>query len=59
MDGRKPFSKTTAFPTWQSFEDEVEFVWRNAREFNEDDSEIVVFAGVLEASDCKNQVFRG
>ncbi|KAL1982309.1 hypothetical protein VTN96DRAFT_1467 [Rasamsonia emersonii] len=48
MDGRKPFSKTTAFPTWQSFEDEVEFVWRNAREFNEDDSEIVVFAGVLE-----------
>ncbi|KAL1961601.1 hypothetical protein VTN77DRAFT_1401 [Rasamsonia byssochlamydoides] len=47
-DGRKSLPKTTAFPTWQSFEDEVEFIWRNAREFNEDDSEIVAFAGILE-----------
>ncbi|KAJ5099119.1 hypothetical protein N7532_006120 [Penicillium argentinense] len=39
---RKP-SKTTAFPTWESFEDEVSYIWRNAREYNEDDSDIVEY----------------
>ncbi|KAL2005009.1 hypothetical protein VTN00DRAFT_2859 [Thermoascus crustaceus] len=47
-DGKKNALRTTAFPTWQSFEEEVEYIWRNAREFNEDGSEIFVFAGVLE-----------
>ena len=55
-DGRKSFPKITAFPTWQSFENEVEFVWRNAREFNEDDSEIVAFAGILEVNDYKSWI---
>jgi chromatin structure-remodeling complex subunit RSC4 len=48
-DNKKNLTKSIAFPTWQSFEDEMEFVWRNAREFNEDGSEIFTLAGVLEA----------
>ncbi|CRL28439.1 Bromodomain [Penicillium camemberti] len=48
-DSRKNSSKTTAYPTWQSFEEEVSYVWRNAREYNEDDSDISILAGVLEA----------
>ncbi|KAJ5902435.1 hypothetical protein N7495_002963 [Penicillium taxi] len=47
-DSRKNVSKTTAYPTWQSFEEEVAFIWRNAREYNEDGSEISNLAGVLE-----------
>ncbi|KAJ5205624.1 Bromodomain [Penicillium cf. griseofulvum] len=47
-DSRKNSSRTTAYPTWQSFEEEVSYVWRNAREYNEDDSDIAVLAGVLE-----------
>jgi hypothetical protein len=35
---------TTAYPTWQSFEEEVSYVWRNAREYNEDDSDISILA---------------
>jgi Transcription factor involved in chromatin remodeling, contains bromodomain len=50
-DSRKKFiPKTTAYPTWQSFEEEVSYVWRNAREYNEDDSDISILAGVLEVS---------
>ncbi|KAJ5333283.1 hypothetical protein MYU51_014291 [Penicillium brevicompactum] len=47
-DSRKNTSKTTAYPTWQSFEEEVSYIWRNAREYNEDDSEISALAGILE-----------
>ncbi|KAJ6149946.1 hypothetical protein N7471_001145 [Penicillium samsonianum] len=47
-DSRKNLSKTTAYPTWQSFEEEVSYVWRNAREYNEDGSDIAILAGVLE-----------
>ncbi|KAJ6120249.1 hypothetical protein N7523_004529 [Penicillium sp. IBT 18751x] len=47
-DSRKKPSKVTAYPTWQSFEEEVSYIWRNAREYNEDGSEISVLAGVLE-----------
>lgn len=49
-DSRKNTSKTTAYPTWQSFEEEVGYIWRNAREYNEDDSEISALAGILEVS---------
>ncbi|CAG8901899.1 unnamed protein product [Penicillium egyptiacum] len=53
-DSRKNSSRTTAYPTWQSFEEEVSYVWRNAREYNEDDSDISILAGVLEVSLCCN-----
>lgn len=49
-DSRKNQSKTTAFQTWKSFEDEVAYIWRNAREYNEDGSDISMLAGILEAS---------
>lgn len=49
-DSRKNPSKTTAFPTWKSFEEEVAYIWRNAREYNEDGSDISMLAGILEAS---------
>lgn len=49
-DSRKNQSKTTAFPTWKSFEEEVSYIWRNAREYNEDSSDISMLAGILEAS---------
>ncbi|KAJ5728561.1 uncharacterized protein N7483_003069 [Penicillium malachiteum] len=47
-DGRKKGTGMTAFPTWQSFADEVSYLWRNAREYNEDGSEIAALAGVME-----------
>ncbi|OOQ86401.1 hypothetical protein PEBR_21542 [Penicillium brasilianum] len=43
-DSRKNPSKTTAFPTWKSFEEEVAYIWRNAREYNEDGSDISMLA---------------
>uniref|UniRef100_A0A093V0T9 Protein polybromo-1 n=2 Tax=Talaromyces marneffei PM1 TaxID=1077442 RepID=A0A093V0T9_TALMA len=49
IEGRKPHSHKTAFPTWQLFADEMEYVWGNAREFNEEDSEIVDLVNILEA----------
>ncbi|KAJ5088147.1 hypothetical protein N7456_011763 [Penicillium angulare] len=47
-DGRKKGTKMTAFPTWRSFEEEVSYLWRNAREYNEDGSDISILAGVME-----------
>ncbi|OAX84494.1 hypothetical protein ACJ72_01135 [Emergomyces africanus] len=47
-DRRKNSTKTTPFKTWDAFEEEVSYIWRNAREFNEDGSEIVSLAGSLE-----------
>ncbi|KAJ5166541.1 uncharacterized protein N7482_005322 [Penicillium canariense] len=44
-DSRKKPSKSTAFSTWQSFEEEVAYIWQNAREYNEDGSEISMLAG--------------
>lgn len=36
------------FKCWQAFEDEVGYIWNNAREYNEDGSEIYLLAGQLE-----------
>lgn len=49
IEGRKPHRLTTAFPTWDSFETEMEFMWSNARKYNEDTSDIVAFAKILES----------
>lgn len=49
--------KKTSFPTWQSFEEEMNYIWRNAREFNEDGSEIVILAGKLEVTFCDYPTF--
>lgn len=55
IEGRKPHSRKTAFPTWQMFADEMEYVWGNAREFNEEDSEIVDLANILEVRDTHSE----
>lgn len=34
--------------SWQAFEDEISYVWNNARLYNEDGSEISILAGQLE-----------
>jgi hypothetical protein len=34
--------------SWQAFEDGVKYIWNNAREYNEDGSEIYLLAGRLE-----------
>ena len=47
-DGRKNSTKTSPFRTWDAFAEEVSYIWRNAREFNEDGSAIVELAGELE-----------
>ncbi|KAJ5825531.1 hypothetical protein N7474_002669 [Penicillium riverlandense] len=47
-DIRNNPTKVTAYPTWQAFEEEVSYIWRNAREYNEDGSDISKLAGILE-----------
>ena len=38
--GRAPPTNQTDFKTWDLFEDEVSFIWRNAKEYNEDGSDM-------------------
>ncbi|KAK2741046.1 hypothetical protein FQN57_005783 [Myotisia sp. PD_48] len=45
---RKVADRTPPFKTWAAFEEEVSYLWKNARTFNEDQSEIVEIAGELE-----------
>nr|KMM64239.1 hypothetical protein CPAG_00591 [Coccidioides posadasii RMSCC 3488] len=45
---KKNAHRISPFRTWDAFADEVSYIWRNAREFNEDGSAIVELAGELE-----------
>jgi hypothetical protein len=45
--GRGPPTGVTEFQSWGSFEHEMNFIWDNAWEYNEDDSDISVTAGEL------------
>lgn len=47
--GRERPTGQTFMKSWQAFEDELSHVWNNAREYNEDGSEIFKLAGQLEA----------
>ncbi|PGH18514.1 hypothetical protein AJ80_04484 [Polytolypa hystricis UAMH7299] len=47
-DRRKNSTGMSPFKTWKAFEEEVSYIWRNAREFNEEGSDIVILAGELE-----------
>ena len=38
----------TLLKSWNAFEEEASYIWRNAREYNEDGSEIVRLANDLE-----------
>lgn len=48
IKGREKPTGATFFKSWQAFEDEISHIWNNAREYNEDGSEISVLAGQLE-----------
>ncbi|KAI9687666.1 MAG: hypothetical protein M1820_010409 [Bogoriella megaspora] len=47
--GRGAQTGHTDFKSWDAFENEMSFIWRNAREYNEDDSDISTMASQLEA----------
>lgn len=44
----KEAQRNNAFKTWKEFEDEANYLWTNARLYNEDGSEIAQLADRLE-----------
>lgn len=48
--GRNPPTNVTDFKSWDAFEEEVSFIWRNARDYNEDGSDMYELANELEVS---------
>ena len=50
VHGRNEVTGVSLFKTWKEFEDEVSYIWKNARQYNEDGSEITELAGQLEVS---------
>lgn len=40
----------TTLKSWKAFEEETSYIWRNAREYNEDGSDIVQMADHLKVS---------
>lgn len=46
--GREAPTGISDFKTWDAFEQEVSFIWRNARDYNEDGSDMYLLAGDLE-----------
>ena len=41
------------FPSWDAFAEEMRLIWNNAKEFNEEGSQIYQFAEALEVSGDK------
>lgn len=48
VKGREKPTGHTLLKSWQAFEDEASYIWNNAREYNEDGSDISKTATVLE-----------
>lgn len=48
--GRDKPTGVSFLRSWQAFEDEISYIWQNARDYNEDGSEIFRLAGKIEAS---------
>ena len=46
--GRNEHTGVTDFKSWDAFEEEISFIWRNAKDYNEDGSEMYELAGQLE-----------
>lgn len=42
--GRNEHTGITDFKTWDAFADEISFIWRNAKDYNEDGSEMFELA---------------
>lgn len=48
IKGRDKPTGVSFFKSWKAFETELNYIWNNAREYNEDESEIVKLAGQVE-----------
>ena len=48
IKGHAPPTGTTLLKSWNAFEQEASYIWNNAREYNEDSSEIVRLARYLQ-----------
>ena len=48
IKGHAPPSGSTLLKSWKAFDEEASFIWNNAREYNEDSSEIVRLASILQ-----------
>ena len=46
--GRNDVTGVTEFKTWEAFEEEVSYIWLNARVYNEDGSDIYLLANEFE-----------
>ncbi|KAF2218059.1 hypothetical protein CERZMDRAFT_20712, partial [Cercospora zeae-maydis SCOH1-5] len=49
VHGRDAPTGISDFKTWDAFEQEISWIWRNARDYNEDGSDMYALAGDLEA----------
>jgi len=50
IHGRAPPTGVTDFKTWDQFEEEISFIWRNAQDYNEDGSEMYNLAADFRVS---------
>ena len=48
VQGRAPPTGISDYKSWEAFEQNVSLIWRNAREYNEDGSEMYILATDLE-----------
>jgi len=51
--GRHEFTGVTDFKTWDAFEEEISFIWRNAQGYNEDGSEMFLLADAFKVCFAK------
>ena len=54
IKGRDKPTGVSFFKSWQAFEDEISYIWKNARQYNEDGSEIFELAGEFEVRSVSN-----
>ncbi|KAF6233473.1 hypothetical protein HO173_008405 [Letharia columbiana] len=49
IKGREPPTGSTFLKSWHAFEEEVSYIWNNARDYNEDGSDLFVLSEELES----------
>ena len=50
IHGRNAATNVTDFKTWDAFEEEMSFIWRNAQAYNEDGSDMFNLAEEFKVS---------
>lgn len=48
IKGREPPTGSTFLKSWHAFEDEFSYIWKNARDYNEDGSDLFILSEELE-----------